>query len=83
MCTISPAQFVNFLDRFKADNPGIEITMLEAVPDELCNLLVKGEMDVALMARPDSFPAPLQASKLYSERFVIACSASHPFASKK
>lgn len=82
MCTIAPVQFVNFLDRFKADNPGIEITMLEAEPDELCNLLVKGEMDVALMARPDSFPAPLQASKLYSERFVIACSASHPFASK-
>jgi LysR family hydrogen peroxide-inducible transcriptional activator len=82
MCTIAPVQFVNLLDRFKADNPGIEITILEAVPDELCNLLVKGEMDVALMARPDSFPAPLQASKLYSERFVIACSASHSFASK-
>jgi DNA-binding transcriptional LysR family regulator len=32
------------------------------------------------MARPDGFPAPLQASKLYSERFVIACSAGHRFA---
>jgi DNA-binding transcriptional LysR family regulator len=74
---------VNFLDRFRADNPGIEITMLEAVPDELCELLVKGKTDVALMARPDSFPAPLHASKLYSERFVIACSADHPFATKK
>jgi LysR family transcriptional regulator, hydrogen peroxide-inducible genes activator len=74
---------VNFLDRFRADNPGIEITMLEAMPDELCELLVKGKTDVALMARPDSFPAPLHASKLYSERFVIACSADHPFATKK
>ena len=66
----------------QSDNPGVEVTLLEAVPDRLCELLVKGEMDVALMARPDSFPAPLQASKLYSERFVIACSASHSFASK-
>ena len=82
MCTIAPVQFVNFLDRFKADNPGIEITMLEAVPDELCNLLMKGEIDVALMSRPDGFPAPLHSSKLYSERFVIACSASHRFARK-
>lgn len=83
MGTIAPAPFVNFLDRFKVDNPGVEITMLEAMPDELCELLVKGKMDVALMARPDSFPAPLQASKLYSERFSIACSADHPFATKE
>jgi DNA-binding transcriptional LysR family regulator len=82
MCTIAPVQFVNFLDRFKADNPGIEITMPEAVPNDLCDLLMKGEIDVALMSRPDSFPAPLQASKLYSERFVVACSAGHRFANK-
>jgi len=81
--TIAPAPFVDFLDRFKANSPGVEITVLEALPDALCELLVKGKMDVALMAPPDSFPAPLQASKLYSERFVIACSADHPFATKK
>jgi DNA-binding transcriptional LysR family regulator len=80
MCTIAPMQFVSFLDRFRANNPGIEITLLEAVPDRLCDLLAKGEMDVALMARQDGFPAPLQASKLYSERFVVACSAGHRFA---
>jgi DNA-binding transcriptional LysR family regulator len=83
MCTIAPAPFVNFLDHFKANSPGVEITMLEAMPDELCELLLKGKMDVALMARPDSFPAPLRALKLYSERFVIACSTDHPFASKE
>jgi LysR family hydrogen peroxide-inducible transcriptional activator len=80
MCTIAPTQFVTFLSRFRADNPGIEVTLLESVPDQLCDLLVKGELDVALMARPDGFPAPLQASELYSERFVIACSAGHRFA---
>ena len=80
MCTIAPVQFVSFLGRFRVDNPGIEMTLLEDVPDRLCELLVKGEMDVALMARPDGFPPPLQASKLYSERFVVACSAGHRFA---
>ena len=80
MCTVAPVQFVSFLSRFRADNPGVEITLLEGLPDQLCDLLAKGELDVALMARPDGFPAPLQASKLYSERFVIACSAGHRFA---
>jgi LysR family hydrogen peroxide-inducible transcriptional activator len=82
MCTIAPVQFVGFLGRFRADNPGIEVTLLEAVPDRLCELLAKGELDVALMARPDGFPAPLQASELYSERFVVACSAGHRFATR-
>jgi LysR family hydrogen peroxide-inducible transcriptional activator len=82
MCTIAPVQFVGFLGRFRADNPGIEVTLLEAVPDLLCELLAKGELDVALMARPDGFPAPLQASELYSVRFVVACSAGHRFATR-
>ena len=82
MCTIAPVQFVSFLGHFRADNPGIEMTLLEAVPDRLCDMLVKGELDLALMARPDGFPAPLQASKLYSEPFVIACAAGHRFATR-
>jgi DNA-binding transcriptional LysR family regulator len=80
MCTIGPVLFVSFLSRFRADNPGIEITLTEAVPNRLCDLLVKGELDVALIARPDGFAAPLQPQPLYRERFVIACSAGHPFA---
>ena len=82
MCTIGPVRFVSFLSRFRADNPGIEITLTEAVPNRLCDLLAKGELDVALIARPDGFAAPLQPQPLYRERFVIACSAGHPFARK-
>jgi LysR family transcriptional regulator, hydrogen peroxide-inducible genes activator len=82
MCTIGPVRFVSFLSCFRADNPGIDITLTEAVPDRLCDLLAKGELDVALLARPDGFVSPLQAQPLYRERFVIACSAGHPFALK-
>jgi DNA-binding transcriptional LysR family regulator len=82
MCTIGPVRFVSFLSCFRADNPGIEITLTEAVPDRLCDLLLKGELDVALIARPDGFASPLQPQPLYRERFVIACSAGHPFALK-
>ena len=34
------------------------------------------------MARPSGFPVPLQSLELYSERFVVACSAGHRFAAK-
>ncbi|HVJ51876.1 MAG TPA: LysR family transcriptional regulator [Aliidongia sp.] len=83
MCTIAPVRFASFLGRFKADNPGVEVTLLEAVPDRLCELLVKGELDVALIARPGGFQAPFKPSKLYSERFVVACSPGHRFARRK
>ena len=82
MCTVAPVQFVSFLGRFRADNPGVEVTLLEHVPDRLCDLLARGELDVALMARPGGFPPPLRASELYSERFVIACAAGHRLAAR-
>jgi LysR family transcriptional regulator, hydrogen peroxide-inducible genes activator len=82
MCTIAPVQFITFLGRFRADNPSVEVTLLDDVPDRLCDLLLKGEVDLALMARPSGFPAPLRADQLYSERYVVACSAGHRFAGK-
>jgi LysR family hydrogen peroxide-inducible transcriptional activator len=82
MCTIAPVKFVGFMARFRAENPGVDVTILEAVPDRLCDLLVKGELDVALMARPDGFPKPFRTLELFSERFVVACSAGHRFARK-
>jgi DNA-binding transcriptional LysR family regulator len=82
MCTIAPVQFVSFMARFRADNPGVEVTLREDIPQRLSDLLLRGELDVALMASPDGFPEPLRASELYSERFVVACSVGHQFASK-
>jgi LysR family transcriptional regulator, hydrogen peroxide-inducible genes activator len=80
MCTIAPVQFVSFLGRFRSDNPGVEVTVLEGVPERLCNFLIEGRLDVALMARPDGFQPPLRALELYAERFVVACAAGHRFA---
>lgn len=83
MCTIAPTLFVSFLSRFRADNPGIEVSLVETVPSRLCELLASGELEVAIMACPDGFAAPLEALDLYSEPFVIACSVGHRFAAKK
>lgn len=80
MCTIGPMRFVSFLDHFRAGYPGVGLTLLEAVPDRLCAMLLEGTIDVALMADPRGFDSSLHAAPIYDERFVIACSAGHRFA---
>ena len=82
MCTIGPMRFVSFLTCFKAGFPGIGLTLLEAVPDRFCAMLLDGTIDVALMADPHGFDPSLHAIPIYDERFVVACSAGHRFALK-
>lgn len=80
MCTIGPLRFVRFLQDFRARHPGIDISLVEGVPDRLMEKLTAGEIDLAVMARPDGFPDPLRATLLYTERFVVACDPAHDFA---
>ncbi len=82
MCSVGPLRFVGFLGRFKTAHPGVDLSLVEGVPERLCALLESGDLDVALMARPDGFPPELHAERLYSEPFVIACSAGHRFAQR-
>ncbi|WP_407529978.1 LysR family transcriptional regulator [Methylobacterium oryzisoli] len=79
MCTIGPLRFVGFLNHFRVAHPGIELTLIEGVPARLSEMLLAGEIDVAIMARPDGFPDPLRASPLYEERFMLACGQLHDF----
>jgi LysR family hydrogen peroxide-inducible transcriptional activator len=80
MCTIGPLRFVGFLNRFRADHPGIDLTLSESVPAHLSEALLQGELDIAVMAKADGFDERLRAEPLYAERFVIACSVGHRFA---
>ena len=80
MCTIGPALFASFLGSFRADHPGVELSLLEGVPDQLCAMLLEGAIDVAIMAAPRGFAPEMRATPIYDERFVIACSAGHRFA---
>ena len=80
MCTIGPMLFASFLGRFRADHPGVELTLLEGVPDQLCGMLLEGAIDLAIMADPRGFIPELRAVPIYDERFVVACSAGHRFA---
>jgi DNA-binding transcriptional LysR family regulator len=80
MCTVGPMRFVGFLNRFRTEHPGIELTLTESVPSRLSEGLLAGEIDVAVMAQPEAYDARLRADVLYRERFVLACAVGHPFA---
>lgn len=77
MCTIGPARFIGFLGHFHSANPGCEITLVEGVPARLSDLLLQGEVDLAVMAQPDLFHPRLDLLPLYRERFCIAFPTEH------
>jgi DNA-binding transcriptional LysR family regulator len=80
MCTIGPMRFIGFLNRFRAEHPGIALSLVERATAQLKAALLAGELDLAVMACPDGFAAPLRAEPLYEERFMVACAVGHPFA---
>lgn len=82
MCTIGPLRFVGFLNHFRLLRPGIELTLIEGVPSRLGEMLLAGDLDVAIMAHPEGFPESLRATPLYDERFLVACGQAHPFATR-
>jgi DNA-binding transcriptional LysR family regulator len=79
MCTIGPMRFVGFLSRFGRDHPGIEVSLMESVPERLSQSLMTGELDVAMMTPPGDGNDRLDLRPLYEERFMIACAPGHRF----
>jgi len=79
MCTIGPLRCVGFLSRFRADHPGIELTLAEDTPARLTELLQEGKIDVAIMAQPEPFPERFDVHPLYNENFVVAFPPGHRF----
>ena len=77
MCTVGPARFVGFLAGFHAANPGCEMTLVEGIPPRISQMLLQGELDLAVMAQPDPFNERLDALSLYRERFCIAFPIGH------
>jgi LysR family transcriptional regulator, hydrogen peroxide-inducible genes activator len=77
MCTVGPARFMGFLANFGAANPGCEITVIEGVPAGLSEMLLQGDLDLAVMAQPDAFNERLEVLPLYAERFCIAFPIGH------
>jgi DNA-binding transcriptional LysR family regulator len=83
MCSIGPSRLSAFLRRFHQAQPGVALTMSDAPPDRLSERLLAGEYDAALLSRPDAEGERLNIETLYSERTMVACAPTHPFAERE
>ena len=82
MCSVGPIRFMSFLAVFRATHPGCDMTLIEGVPVRLAELLLDGELDLAVMAQPEAFTDRLEVLPLYPERFCVAFPMGHRFREK-
>jgi LysR family hydrogen peroxide-inducible transcriptional activator len=80
MCTIGPHKLIDLFGAFNAHYKGIDLYLKDGSADHLEALLTQGEIDVAIYCKPEVPSEALHTLPLYSERFVIGISGSHPLA---
>jgi len=80
MCTVGPVRFAGFLAKFRHDNPGVQLTMIESVPGKLLEMMGEGKLDVAVLAQPEPLPERCDVIPLFRERYVAAFPPGHRFA---
>ena len=78
MCTIGPRMFINLIGAFGQNYGGVNLYLRDANQKVLCDLLDRGELDVAIMSFAAETPERFHALPLYEERFVIAFAKGHP-----
>jgi DNA-binding transcriptional LysR family regulator len=80
MCTIGPTMLSDFIGGFRARYPGVAVELLDAAGHALGDMLLAGDIEVALYGLPEGIDERLHALPLFEERFVVACAAGHRFA---
>jgi DNA-binding transcriptional LysR family regulator len=82
MCTIGPVKLTGILEHLHKAFPGIQIHLIEDTPAALVDRLMRGEVELAVLATPDRKPERLDIVPLYRERFVLAFPPGHRFQKK-
>lgn len=78
MCTIGPRNLIDLFGSFTSRYQGVELFIRDGAASQLEELLVRGEVDVAVYCSPQQPSEALHVLPLYSERFVIAVAPGHP-----
>jgi len=58
------------------------MTLVEGVPGHLAELLLDGQLDLAVVAQPEAFSDRFEVRPLYRERFCVAFPMGHRFREK-
>ena len=79
MCTIGPTMLLPLIAGFKARHPDIDLSMRDAKGQSLAQMLLDGELEVAILALPGELDPRLHALPLFSEPFMITFAPGHRF----
>lgn len=82
MCTIGPGVISEFIARFGARQPDVELTVQDMPAGRLLERLNGGEIDLALYAGPEPLGERFHALSLFEERFIICVAPGHRLASQ-
>lgn len=78
MCTIAPSSLIGLFECFSRRAPQLTLTLREATGQELSEMLLAGDLDVAITASP-VLSDELQAVRLFDEGYVISFPDGHRF----
>lgn len=80
MCTIGPSRLIDLFSAFNARHQGVELYLRDGDANRLEEMLLQGEIDVAIYCKPEEPLDALHALALFAERFVVAVAPTHPLA---
>lgn len=80
MCTIGPSIVAEFLARYSLTFENVEIEVTALGLDALKQKLMRGELEVALLASPEPLGDEFHQMPLFLENFVLALSKTHRLA---
>lgn len=60
-------------------NEGVELTLRSGSRDALCEQILAGELDMALLVESADLPERLHRWRMYAERYMVVCQAEHRF----
>ncbi len=80
MCTVGPAIISDLIIKFRMDNPGVEFVVSDCTAQSLTDMLITGDLTLALFAAPGGLDDRFHALELFEEDFVVAVARNHRLA---
>jgi DNA-binding transcriptional LysR family regulator len=77
--SVGPVRLAPFLVQFAAECLGMELTLVEAPLPRLNDLLLRSDLDAAVVAYVDRVDKRFRCCRLYQERIVVVAPKGHRF----
>jgi len=79
MCTIGPTKLLGLIASFRSNYPNVNLLVRDAKGQDLQDMLLQGELEVALYGLPEGVDERLHMMPLFEEQFVITFAPGHRF----